>query len=169
MSLFTPDAGLLFWMVLIFGIVFFILAKFGFPIITDMVDKRNIRIRDSLREAGEIEAEMADALKKRQEIVEQARKEQSDILKDAAEAKKNIIDQARVQAEDEARKIVEEARTRIAVEKEMAMRDIRRQTAMLSVSIAEKLLRSKLSSEDFQLEYLERLADEAAGNEADKS
>ncbi len=169
MSLFTPDAGLLFWMVLIFGIVFFILAKFGFPIITDMVDKRNSRIRDSLREAGEIEAEMADALKKRQEIVEQARKEQSDILKDAAEAKKNIIDQARVQAEDEARKIVEEARTRIAVEKEMAMRDIRRQTAMLSVSIAEKLLRSKLSSEDFQLEYLERLADEAAGNEADKS
>lgn len=169
MSLFTPDAGLLFWMVLIFGIVFFILAKFGFPIITDMVDKRNNRIRDSLREAGEIEAEMADALKKRQEIVEQARKEQSDILKDAAEAKKNIIDQARVQAEDEARKIVEEARTRIAVEKEMAMRDIRRQTAMLSVSIAEKLLRSKLSSEDFQLEYLERLADEAAGNEADKS
>lgn len=169
MSLFTPDAGLLFWMVLIFGIVFFILAKFGFPIITDMVDKRNSRIRDSLREAGEIEAEMTDALKKRQEIVEQARKEQSDILKDAAEAKKNIIDQARVQAEDEARKIVEEARTRIAVEKEMAMRDIRRQTAMLSVSIAEKLLRSKLSSEDFQLEYLERLADEAAGNEADKS
>ena len=169
MSLFTPDAGLLFWMVLIFGIVFFILAKFGFPIITDMVDKRNSRIRDSLREAGEIEAEMADALKKRQEIVEQARKEQSDILKDAAEAKKNIIDQARVQAEDEARKIVEGARTRIAVEKEMAMRDIRRQTAMLSVSIAEKLLRSKLSSEDFQLEYLERLADEAAGNEADKS
>ena len=44
MSLITPDFGLLFWMTLIFGIVFFILAKFGFPVITDMVRKRQERI-----------------------------------------------------------------------------------------------------------------------------
>lgn len=169
MSLVTPDTGLLFWMVLIFGIVFFILAKFGFPIITGMVDKRNSRIQDSLREAREIEQRMADILKEQQTIIEQARKEQASILRDASEAKKNIIEQARVQADDEARKIVAEARTQIAVEKESAMRDIRRQAALLSVSIAEKVLRSKLSSEEYQLEYLERLADEAGKTNADKS
>ena len=38
MSLITPDIGLIFWMVVIFGVVFFILAKFGFPVITTMVD-----------------------------------------------------------------------------------------------------------------------------------
>ena len=43
MSLVTPDFGLLFWMVVIFGLVFFLLAKFGFPVITDMVDKRSAR------------------------------------------------------------------------------------------------------------------------------
>lgn len=169
MSLVTPDTGLLFWMVLIFGIVFFILAKFGFPIITGMVDKRNSRIQDSLREAREIEQRMADILKEQQTIIEQARKEQASILREASEAKKNIIEQARVQADDEARKIVAEARTQIAVEKESAMRDIRRQAALLSVSIAEKVLRSKLSSEEYQLEYLERLADEAGKTNADKS
>lgn len=169
MSLVTPDTGLLFWMVLIFGIVFFILAKFGFPIITGMVDKRNSRIQDSLREAREIEQRMADILKEQQTIIEQARKEQASILREASETKKNIIEQARVQADDEARKIVAEARTQIAVEKESAMRDIRRQAALLSVSIAEKVLRSKLSSEEYQLEYLERLADEAGKTNADKS
>ena len=38
MSLLTPDSGLLFWMVIVFGIVFVILAKYGFPVITRMVD-----------------------------------------------------------------------------------------------------------------------------------
>ena len=31
MNLVTPDAGLLFWMVVIFGLLFFLLWKFGFP------------------------------------------------------------------------------------------------------------------------------------------
>ena len=39
MSLLTPDSGLLFWMVIVFGIVFVILAKYGFPVITRMVDE----------------------------------------------------------------------------------------------------------------------------------
>ena len=53
MSLITPDFGLLVWMTLIFGIVLFILAKFGFPVITSMVDKRSARIEESLRKAEE--------------------------------------------------------------------------------------------------------------------
>ena len=37
MNLMLPDSGLLFWMTLIFLVVFLILAKFGFPVITSMV------------------------------------------------------------------------------------------------------------------------------------
>ena len=51
MQLITPDAGLLFWMVVIFGLLFFLLWKFGFPIITDMVEKRNATIEQSLKDA----------------------------------------------------------------------------------------------------------------------
>ena len=53
MSLITPDFGLLFWMTLIFGIVFFVLAKWGFPLITGMVDKRSDRIEQSIAKARE--------------------------------------------------------------------------------------------------------------------
>ena len=51
MNLMLPDSGLLFWMTIIFAIVFFILAKFGFPIITGMVDKRAKRIDDAIAAA----------------------------------------------------------------------------------------------------------------------
>ena len=52
MSLITPDFGLLFWMTLIFAILFFVLAKFGFPAITGMVDKRSERINESIGKAA---------------------------------------------------------------------------------------------------------------------
>ena len=51
MNLLLPDSGLIFWMALIFAIVFFVLAKFGFPVITGMVERRNARIADSLEAA----------------------------------------------------------------------------------------------------------------------
>ena len=51
MSLITPDGGLLFWMLVIFGIVFVILARFGFPVIIGMVDKRSAYIDKALEDA----------------------------------------------------------------------------------------------------------------------
>jgi cyclophilin family peptidyl-prolyl cis-trans isomerase len=40
MSLLTPDSGLLFWMIVSFGIVFVILSKYGFPVIIKAVEQR---------------------------------------------------------------------------------------------------------------------------------
>ena len=39
-SILTPDFGLLFWMLVAFIVVLIILAKFGFPVITGMVEQR---------------------------------------------------------------------------------------------------------------------------------
>ena len=58
MSLFTPDVGLIFWMLLSFGIVFFVLAKWGFPVITRMVDDRKRFIDQSLEAAREANAKL---------------------------------------------------------------------------------------------------------------
>ena len=44
MGLLTPDPGLLFWMVITFGVVFFILAKYGFPVILKTVEDRKAYI-----------------------------------------------------------------------------------------------------------------------------
>ena len=162
MNLITPDSGLLFWMVLIFGIVFFLLAKFGFPVITSMVEKRNETIEKSLKDAKEIELKMTEMVQDHARMLEEARKEQAQILREATDSRKQILEQAKTDAREEADKIVTEARARIADEKESAMRDIRREAALLSVGVAEKILREELSSEKAQQAYLERLVDEIA-------
>ena len=162
MNLVTPDTGLLFWMVVIFGIVFFLLAKFGFPIITDGLRKRNARIQKSLDDAQEIETRMAEWKKEQAEMMEQTRKEQAAILREAADAKAQIVADAKAQAREEANKLIADAKLQIAAEKESAMQDVRKEVALLGVQVAEKILRHELEDSGNQRAFLDQLVDEAS-------
>ena len=162
MSLITPDFGLLFWMVVIFGIVFFLLAKFGFPVITNAVQKRSDHIADSLKAADEAQAQLANMAQEQQKMIEQTRLEQSRILKEASEARESIIAQAREEAAAEASKLLEHAEVEIAAERESAIRDIRRQVAMISVEVAEKIVRKDLDAAGGQQDLLDRMVEEAS-------
>ena len=164
MSLITPDFGLLVWMVLIFGIVFFVLAKWGFPLITGRVDKRSDRIEQSIAKAREAEKSLSELSYRQEQLIEQTRKEQARILKEATEAREQLIAAAKEQARDEASQLVQQARTQIAAEKESALRDIRSEVAKLSVEVAEKVLRENLSSEEAQMALIDRMVGEVTAS-----
>ena len=161
MNLITPDTGLLFWMVVIFGIVFFILAKWGFPAITGMVDKRNEHISESLRLADEARERMSHLEEEQKALIAQTRQEQGRILKEAAQARSEILAQAKADALAQTAEMVEKAREQIANERETALRDIRRQVALLSVDVAEKVLRAKLEASPEQQSLIDRYVDES--------
>ena len=162
MSLITPDFGLLFWMVVIFGIVFFLLAKFGFPVITKAVQTRSDHIADSLKAADEAQARLAGLAEEQARMIEETRLEQSRILKEASESRERIIAQAKEEAAAEAAKLLDHAKVEIAAERESAIRDIRRQVAMISVEVAEKIVRKDLEGEAGQQGLIDRMVDEAA-------
>lgn len=156
-----PDAGLLFWMLLAFGIVFFILYKYGFPIITGMIEERKRFIDDSLRNAKEANEKLANIKQESEAILKAAYDEQTRILREAAQIREQIINEACAKAGDEGEKMLSEVRTLIQHEKENAVREIRAQVAELSISIAEKVIRKELSTDARQQEYTRRLVDEA--------
>lgn len=162
MNLITPDGGLLFWMVLIFGIVFFILAKWGFPIISSSVESRSGRIADSLRKADEIDAKEAAIGEEREQMLAETRKEQDAILKQASAARDEILAKAKEDAAEETAKMIAHARTQIEAERVTAEAELRRQVALLSVEVAEKVLRERLSSDKEQKALIDKLLDEAA-------
>ena len=164
MSLITPDFGLLVWMTLIFGIVFFVLAKWGFPMITGSVEKRAQRISESIKAAKEAEERLRILAEEQSRMIEETRQEQSRILKEAAASRDNIVEQAKVQAREEASRILDQARTQIAAEKESALRDVRKEVALLSVSVAEKVLKASLSDGAEQSALVDRLVDEVSSS-----
>lgn len=155
-----PDSGLLFWMTIIFAIVFFLLAKFGFPVITGMVEKRNRKIDDALGAAREAESRLADLAQEQERMIEEARAEHERILREAAAEREAMIARAGEEASEEARRIIEEAKESIRREKEEALRDVRRQIAVISMSVAEKVLRKELSTEEGREALIDRMVDE---------
>ena len=80
------------------------------------------------------------------------------------EDRKVYIDQslevARKQADIAAQKELDAVRQQIQVEKDEAIRDIRRQVAVLSVDIAEKVLRKSLQDKEAQMGMIDRMLDE---------
>ena len=115
MNLLLPDSGLLFWMTIIFAIVFFVLAKFGFPMITGMVEKRRVRIEESIEAARKAEEAIAHLNQEQERILAETRAEQARMKKEAAQERDSMIALAREQARVEAQKIIDEAKVRIAV------------------------------------------------------
>ena len=140
MSFLLPEAGLLFWMLIAFGVVFFILYKYGFPVITSMIDERKKFIDDALDNAKLANEKLAGIEEQSRQILEKANAEQVKILREAVVARDNIIKEAQAKAETESAKIVATAREQIRLEKEDALREIRAQVAELSIAIAEKVI-----------------------------
>lgn len=159
-SLLTPDPGLLFWMLLAFVIVFIILAKFVFPVITKMVEDRKNYIDESLKKAREANEKLANIQSESELIMRQAREKQAEILKEAMATRDNIIKEARDKADIESKKIIESAKEQIKVEKDLAIRDIRSQIINLSTQVSEKVLRRELDDNNKQLSYIDSLLDE---------
>ena len=161
-SILTPDLGLLFWMLLAFLVVFGVLAKFGFPAIINMVDERNKYIDESLRKAHEAQERLANIEKEGESILQEAREKQAQILKEAAETRDAIVEQAQTKARSEGARLLDEAKAAIEQEKKAAIADIRQQVAALSVEIAEKVLRQNLKDDKAQMDLIDRMLDDVS-------
>ena len=164
MDLLIPSTGLLFWMSITFIVVFLLLWKFGFPVITGMVKERQSFIDDSLRKAHEANERLANIQKEGESILQEAREKQAQILKEAAETRDAIVEKAQDKARQEGARLMEDARIAIEQEKKAAIADIRKQVATLSVEIAEKVLRQNLKDDKMQMDLIDRMLDEVSVN-----
>ena len=163
-SILTPDPGLLIWMLAAFIVVFFVLAKFGFPAMVNMVEKRKKYIDESLEKAHEASQKLDNIKKESEAILQEAREKQATILKEAAATRDAIVENAQDKAREESARIISEAKAEIEAQKQAAISDIRRQVAQLSVEVSEKILRKKLDNDKAQMDYIDLMLDEVALN-----
>lgn len=162
MGLLLPSTGLLFWMTISFLVVLLILGIFGFPAITKMVRERKEYIDDSLQKAYEASSRLENIKQEGEGILQEARAKQADILKEAAATRDAIVGKAQDKAREESARLINEAHAEIENEKQAAGSEIRKQVAALSVEIAEKVLREKLSDDKAQMKLIDRILDEVA-------
>ncbi len=157
MELITPDFGLLFWMTLAFGIVFFVLAKFAFPVINGMLKKREEEINASLENAKRIKEEMEKVQEEAQKIIDQTREECDRMLTESRKFSETYMEETKKKANEEGKRIIENAKEAMEHEKMAVVTEVKNQIADISIKVAEKILGKALNSDKEQLDYINRL------------
>ena len=149
--------GLFVWQTVIFMLLVLMLKKYAWSPILKAVNEREQGIKDALQSAELAKKEMESLKADNDKIMKQARVERDTLLKEARGIKNSIVSQAKDEAKAEAQKIIENANESIKNEKNAAISEIKKQVATLSIDIAEKILKEKLTDDDKQMKIVEEL------------
>jgi F-type H+-transporting ATPase subunit b len=150
MNLVKPEFGLIFWMTVTFLIVFFLMKKFAWGPILNMIHEREESIETALAAAEKAKEEMAELQNNNEKLLAEARLEKDKMLKEAREIKETMINDAKELAQKEAQRMIAEARNSIQNEKMAAINELKNEVAVMSVEIAEKIIRKDLSKDENQ-------------------
>ena len=160
MELFTPDAGLVFWMFVSVAVLLFVLYKWGWPVILKSIESRADMIDKGVEYARDAKEQLDSAKAESQRYIAEARKQQADMLREADKMKTQIIEEARVAAQKEARKVMDAAKVSIEQERKEAEKQFRDEVSSFALDIATKVVRNELSDEKAQTKLVGQLLDE---------
>ncbi len=159
--LISPGLGVFVWMLVAFGVLVFILAKFGWPVVLKTLNEREKAVNDALNAADKAREEMRHLQAHNEDLLREAKAERDAMLRNARETSEQIIEDARGRATEEADRIVASARESIKYEKLKAMHDLKNEIANLSIEIAEKLIKTELGDKQKANALIQRELEDA--------
>ena len=160
MELFKPEYGLVFWMFLAFACLYFILAKWAWPFIIKSMEERADLIDKGVAYAQEAKAHLDNAKAEANQVIAEARKQQADILRDAAKMKSTLIEEAKAAAAEEATKVTEAAQVAIDQARKESEKQLRREVSAFALQIAEQVVRQNMANDNAQRALVEKLLNE---------
>jgi F-type H+-transporting ATPase subunit b len=150
----TP--GLMIWTIVCFLVVLFVLKRFAFAPVQQMIDTRRERIQSALDEADNARTEARELLEEHRKLIGQAKTESEEILAEARRISDAQRERVKVETEEDRQRRLEETRRQIEQATQQALGQIRDEVGKLSLLAAEKITRKSLTGPDQQ-----RLIDEA--------
>ena len=160
MELFTPEFGLVFWMFIAFGCLYFILAKYAWPYIIKSMEERAELIDKRMAYAQEAKAHLDNAKAEHDKLIAEARQQQAEILRDAAKMRNQIVENAKGEATVEAKKVSDAALASIEQARKESEKQIRQEMSEIALQIAEKVLRKNVSTDQAQRELVDKYLSE---------
>ena len=160
MELFKPEYGLVFWMFLAFACLYLILAKWAWPFIIKSMEERADLIDKGVAYAQEAKAHLDNAKAEANQVIAEARKQQADILRDAAKMKSTLIEEAKAAAAEEAKKVTEAAQVAIDQARKESEKQLRREVSAFALQIAEQVVRQNMANDNAQRALVEKLLNE---------
>jgi len=164
MELVQPGLGLIVWNSITFLTVLFVLSKYAWKPIMAAIKEREDSIDEALSAAQSAKAEMAKLQSESDKLMTQARLERDKMLLEAQNVANKMVNDAKDKAINESNVIIENAKTIINNEKQSALVEVRNHVAVLSLEIAEKILRKELKDNVAQKQLVESYMQESKLN-----
>ena len=160
MSLIIPSLAEFLPMLIAFIVVCIVLAKFAWPVIIGIVDKREAQIKSDLTkaEANRIESEQLLAEYKTQ--LAEAKKQAAEIVADAKKAAEAAKADITAAAEAESAQMIAKAKEAIEMERRSVVAGLQQSAADLSIAVAERFISQDLSDDEHR-RIIERYVEEA--------
>lgn len=145
-----PEINEVIWGAISFTVLFYLLAKFGFPAVKKGMDARADRIRDNLADAERAREEAQAALADYKRRLAEANDEAGRIIDEARKTAETVRADLRARAEAEAAEIRQRASDDIAAQVVRAQADLRARVALMSIELAEKVVEHNLDRDTNQ-------------------
>ncbi|HYI80670.1 MAG TPA: F0F1 ATP synthase subunit B [Thermoleophilaceae bacterium] len=152
----SPNVGLMLWTLIAFGVSMLILKKFAFPAIGEALDKRAATIDESLNAAVRTKEEAEELLEEYRARLKEAREQAEDIVTRSRKAADSTLEEAKSAAKEYGEEQRAATIKEIEAAKQLALDDIRKEVADLTVIATEKVTRKSLDGDDHR-----RLIEEA--------
>jgi len=136
----------LFLQAIVFAILVWFTMKFVWPPITKALDERAQKIADGLAAADKAKTELAVANKRVESELATSRNETAARLADAERRGQSIVDEAKARATEEGSKIIAAAKAEAEQQSVKAREALREQVAILAVKGAEQILRKEVNA-----------------------
>jgi F-type H+-transporting ATPase subunit b len=164
MELLTPGIGLVFWQIVVFVLLFILLAVFVWKPVTEALRAREGMIEDSLKAAELAKEEMEQIKADNEYLLQEARIERDEIIKKATEAANQIKEDAKAETKKISDKMIGDAKSAIETEKKAALGEVKNLVSSLSLEIAERVIREKLADDKAQKALVEKFVKEVKVN-----
>jgi F-type H+-transporting ATPase subunit b len=138
-ALIQPIPGLMIWTLISFGITFFVLRRYAFGPIQQVIDQRRERILRSLQEADHARDEARRLLEEHRALLGKARSQAEEILAEARRVAESQRERVKQETEADRQRRLEETKRQIEAETQRALDAIRREIADLALVAAEKV------------------------------
>ena len=144
---FSIDPGLSIWTWVVFGLLFIILRKYAWTPMMDSIKARERLVADTIENARKTREELEKIAETQKEMIREAQNEAGKIIEEGRKTAENTAQQVIDRARKEAQAALEDAKAKITVEKENALKQIKNQTIELVINTSEKLIEESLNDE----------------------
>ena len=140
--------SLIFWSLVSFALLFFLLKRFAFPPILEVLEERENKIRSEIDDAEKLRHEAEELKADLGRELKNAHEKANTIIQMAGEESKKIQEKSIQETQTKVRQMQNDAEQEIQITRNKLLNEIRSYTAALTIASTEKVLKKSLNDED---------------------